>query len=91
MVVNGIDASGPVRAAALVGVVLAGGEGRRMGAGVPKPLRTLGGKTMVPLVAKALPALLADADWRRRHAALMMLSQVAEARATPPLHDTPLY
>ena len=47
----------------------------------------LGGKTMVPLVAKALPALLADADWRRRHAALMMLSQVAEAGAHAPFHD----
>ena len=42
---------------------------------------------MVPLVAKALPALLADADWRRRHAALMMLSQVAEAGAHAPFHD----
>jgi molybdopterin-guanine dinucleotide biosynthesis protein A len=34
---------GPVRAGALVGVVLAGGEGRRMGPGVPKPLRPLPG------------------------------------------------
>ena len=54
MVVNGIDSSGPVRAAALVGVVLAGGEGRRMGAGVPKPLRRLGGKTMVAHVVERL-------------------------------------
>ncbi len=60
MVVNGIDASGPVRAAALVGVVLAGGEGRRMGAGVPKPLRTLGGKTMVAHVAERLRPQVMD-------------------------------
>ena len=38
---------GPVRAGALVGVVLAGGEGRRMGPGLLKPLRKLGGRPMV--------------------------------------------
>src|SRR5260370_7624730 len=38
---------GPVRAGALVGVVLAGGEGRRMGPGGPKPLRKLGGRPML--------------------------------------------
>lgn len=54
MVVNAIDAAGPVRAAGLVGVVLAGGEGRRMGAGVPKPLRRLGGKPMVAHVVERL-------------------------------------
>ena len=64
MVVNGFgfsgDASGPVRAAALVGVVLAGGEGRRMGAGVPKPLRRLGGKTMVAHVVERLRPQVMD-------------------------------
>jgi molybdenum cofactor guanylyltransferase len=60
MVVNAIDASGPVRAAALVGVVLAGGEGRRMGAGVPKPLRRLGGKTMVARVVERLRPQVMD-------------------------------
>jgi molybdopterin-guanine dinucleotide biosynthesis protein A len=60
MVVNGIDASGPVRAAALVGVVLAGGEGRRMGAGAPKPLRRLGGKTMVARVVERLRPQVMD-------------------------------
>src|SRR5262249_43978956 len=44
MVVNARGPFAPVRAGALVGVVLAGGEGRRMGEGVKKPLRLLGGK-----------------------------------------------
>ena len=60
MVVNAIDASGPVRAAALVGVVLAGGEGRRMGEGVPKPLRRLGGKPMVAHVVERLRPQVLD-------------------------------
>ena len=43
MMVNAVENLGPVRAGGLVGVVLAGGEGRRMGPGVPKPLRLLAG------------------------------------------------
>ncbi len=46
--------AGPVRAAALVGVVLAGGEGRRMGPGVPKALRRVGGRPMVVHVVERL-------------------------------------
>jgi molybdopterin-guanine dinucleotide biosynthesis protein A len=57
---NVIDASGPVRSAAVVGVVLAGGEGRRMGPGVPKPLRCLGGKTMVAHVVERLRPQVMD-------------------------------
>ncbi len=60
MVVNAIDVAGPVRAAALVGVVLAGGEGRRMGAGVPKPLRKLGGQSMVARVVERLRPQVMD-------------------------------
>jgi hypothetical protein len=42
----------------------------------------LGGKTLVPVAGAALPALMADAgDWRRRHAALICLAQVAEGCA----------
>ena len=71
--------------------MVARGFGARLrgggGGGLDRLSIALGGKTMVPLVAKALPALLADADWRRRHAALMMLSQVAEAGAHAPFHD----
>lgn len=44
----------PIRVGALVGVVLAGGEGRRLGAGVVKPLRHLGGR---PLIEHALARL----------------------------------
>jgi len=51
---------GPVRAAALVGVVLAGGEGRRMGPGVPKPLRQLGGRPMVAHVVERLRPQVMD-------------------------------
>ncbi|HEX9556727.1 MAG TPA: NTP transferase domain-containing protein, partial [Reyranella sp.] len=51
---------GPVRAAALVGVVLAGGEGRRMGPGLLKPLRPLGGRPMVVHVVERLRPQVMD-------------------------------
>lgn len=51
---------GPVRAAALVGVVLAGGEGRRMGPGVAKPLRRLAGRPMVAHVVERLRPQVMD-------------------------------
>ena len=51
---------GPVRAGALVGVVLAGGEGRRMGPGVPKPLRKLGGRPMLAHVVERLRPQVMD-------------------------------
>jgi molybdopterin-guanine dinucleotide biosynthesis protein A len=55
-----VNASGPVRAAALVGVVLAGGEGRRMGTGALKPLRLLGGRPMVAHVVERLRPQVMD-------------------------------
>src|SRR3981081_2441870 len=59
---------GPVRAGALVGVVLAGGGGRRMGRGaggrwgrgVRKPLRKLGGRPMVAHVVERLRPQVMD-------------------------------
>ncbi|MBV8411367.1 MAG: molybdenum cofactor guanylyltransferase [Alphaproteobacteria bacterium] len=51
---------GPVRAAALVGVVLAGGEGRRMGPGAPKPARLLGDRPMVAHVVERLRPQVMD-------------------------------
>jgi importin-5 len=39
---------------------------------------SLGGKALVPVAGVALPTLLADADWRKRHAALICLAQIAE-------------
>jgi molybdenum cofactor guanylyltransferase len=51
---------GPVRAGALVGVVLAGGEGRRMGPGIAKPLRRLGGRPMVAHVVERLRPQVMD-------------------------------
>ena len=51
---------GPVRAAALIGVVLAGGEGRRMGPGPLKPLRPLGGRPMVAHVVERLRPQVMD-------------------------------
>ncbi len=60
MAVNALQQFGPVRSGALVGVVLAGGEGRRMGAGVPKPLRRLGGKPMVAHVVERLRPQVMD-------------------------------
>lgn len=44
----------PIRVGALVGAVLAGGEGRRLGPGTEKPFRSLHGK---PLIAHAVERL----------------------------------
>jgi molybdopterin-guanine dinucleotide biosynthesis protein A len=60
MAVNVRDELGPVRAAALVGVVLAGGEGRRMGPGVAKPLRLLHGRPMIAHVVERLAPQVMD-------------------------------
>eukprot|EP00775_Hariotina_reticulata_P003510 gene3510-3780_t len=38
----------------------------------------LGGKALVPAAGALLPVWLADADWRKRHAALICLAQIAE-------------
>ncbi len=51
---------GPVRAGALVGVVLAGGEGKRMGPGLLKPLRRLAGRPMVAHVVERLRPQVMD-------------------------------
>lgn len=51
---------GPVRAGALIGVVLAGGEGRRMGPGPLKPLRRLAGRPMVAHVVERLRPQVMD-------------------------------
>ena len=51
---------GPVRSGALVGVVLAGGEGKRMGPGLLKPLRRLGGRPMVAHVVERLRPQVMD-------------------------------
>jgi molybdenum cofactor guanylyltransferase len=60
MAVNALGDYGPVRSGAVVGVVLAGGEGRRMGTGVAKPLRKLGGKPMVAHVVERLRPQVMD-------------------------------
>ncbi|NDH64770.1 MAG: molybdenum cofactor guanylyltransferase MobA, partial [Alphaproteobacteria bacterium] len=51
---NFASVPGPVRSGALVGVVLAGGEGKRMGPGLLKPLRRLAGRPMVAHVVGRL-------------------------------------
>jgi molybdopterin-guanine dinucleotide biosynthesis protein A len=51
---------GPVRSGALVGVVLAGGEGKRMGPGALKPLRLLAGRPMVAHVVERLRPQVMD-------------------------------
>lgn len=38
----------------------------------------LGGKTILPQVVAAIPAMLGSADWKQRHAALMAVSAVGE-------------
>ena len=57
------------------------GEGERYEFGqecLDRMALALGGATVVPLASRYLPALLADRDWRQRHAALICLAQVAE-------------
>lgn len=60
MAVNAVQKFGPVRTGALVGVVLAGGEGRRMGPGVVKPLRSLAGRPLVAHVVERLRPQVMD-------------------------------
>ncbi len=42
---------------------------------------SMGGKALVPAAGRLLPAWLADADWKKRHAALICLAQIAEGCA----------
>ena len=60
MAAKALQEIGPVRSGALVGVVLAGGEGRRMGPGPLKPLRPLGGRPMVAHVVERLRPQVMD-------------------------------
>lgn len=60
MAAKAVQHFGPVRAGALVGVVLAGGEGRRMGPGLLKPLRKLDGRPMVAHVVERLRPQVMD-------------------------------
>lgn len=41
----------------------------------------MGGAVILPAAAQLLPAWLGDADWRRRHAVLICLAQIAEGCA----------
>lgn len=41
----------------------------------------LGGEAVVPLAVELLPGCLADPDWRKRHAGLITLAQIAEGCA----------
>jgi hypothetical protein len=50
----------------------------------------LGGKALVPAAGALLPAWLSDAsDWRKRHAALICLAQIAEGCAKVMLEQLP--
>lgn len=60
MAVKAAKNSGPVRSGAVVGVVLAGGEGKRMGPGPLKPLRPLAGRPMVAHVVERLRPQVMD-------------------------------
>ncbi|KAK9810031.1 hypothetical protein WJX72_003666 [[Myrmecia] bisecta] len=57
------------------------GEGERYEFGqecLDRIALALGGKTIVPLASQMLPALMLDPDWKKRHAALICLAQIAE-------------
>ena len=60
MAAKALQKFGPVRSGAVVGVVLAGGEGRRMGPGALKPLRLLAGRPMVAHVVDRLRPQVMD-------------------------------
>jgi molybdopterin-guanine dinucleotide biosynthesis protein A len=60
MTTKALQKFGPVRSGAVVGVVLAGGEGRRMGPGALKPLRLLAGRPMVAHVVDRLRPQVMD-------------------------------
>lgn len=60
MAAKALQNFGPVRSGAVVGVVLAGGEGRRMGPGALKPLRLLAGRPMVAHVVDRLRPQVMD-------------------------------
>lgn len=42
---------------------------------------SLQGNTVLPVASKLLPAYVSDADWKKRHAALIAISQIAEGCA----------
>eukprot|EP00252_Welwitschia_mirabilis_P001402 TRINITY_DN11268_c0_g1_i1.p1 TRINITY_DN11268_c0_g1~~TRINITY_DN11268_c0_g1_i1.p1 ORF type:complete len:1174 (+),score=249.39 TRINITY_DN11268_c0_g1_i1:398-3523(+) len=42
---------------------------------------SLGGNTIVPVASELLPVYLADPDWKKHHAALITLAQIAEGCA----------
>lgn len=57
------------------------GQGDRYSVGtecLDRLAQALGGKTVLPVAYKQLPSLLQDGDWRKRHAGLVTLSQIAE-------------
>ena len=60
MAAKALQNLGPVRSGAVVGVILAGGEGRRMGPGPLKPLRPLAGKPMIAHVVERLRPQVMD-------------------------------
>uniref|UniRef100_A0A0C9QU83 TSA: Wollemia nobilis Ref_Wollemi_Transcript_9431_3919 transcribed RNA sequence n=1 Tax=Wollemia nobilis TaxID=56998 RepID=A0A0C9QU83_9CONI len=39
---------------------------------------SLGGNTILPVASELLPSYISDQDWRKRHAALITLAQIAE-------------
>jgi hypothetical protein len=42
---------------------------------------SLGGNTVLPVASHLLPAFITDSDWKKRHAALITLAQIAEGCA----------
>lgn len=42
---------------------------------------SLGGNTIFPVASQLLPSFINDGDWKKRHAALITLAQIAEGCA----------
>ena len=66
------------------------GEGDRYEVGqecLDRVAIALGANSVLPCAAATIPALLADQDWRKRHAALVALAQIAEGCVKGMLKD----
>jgi hypothetical protein len=66
------------------------GEGERYDVGqecLDRVAIALGANSLLPCAAATIPALLADADWKKRHAALVALAQIAEGCVKGMLKD----
>lgn len=69
------------------------GQGERYDVGqegLDRLALAMGGKTILPLASQMLPLVLEDADWKKRNAGLIALSQASTPRGKPEHLPPPL-